>query len=210
MKKRNQVVLNLHGLSVPDKVENIQKSITSMTGNPKFPDEVERLLSLDSEVVKLQTCYKKANDSKAVSVTDTAVLNYQEDIVDREYTALKHRVEDISKGDELIIKSAGMEIKAVAAAIGIPKRAEYLKSSEGSSTGSINLKWISVKGARCYAIRLTSTIADNNSWKQAAIVTRASAAIDGLTSGTQYWFQVSAVGAAGQGPWSDPTTKVAP
>ena len=29
----------------------------------------------------------------------------------------------------------------------------------------------------------------------------------GLISGTQYWFRVRAVGAAGPGPWSDPATK---
>ena len=29
----------------------------------------------------------------------------------------------------------------------------------------------------------------------------------GLTSGTQYWFQVCAIGAAGPSAWSDPATK---
>ena len=31
--------------------------------------------------------------------------------------------------------------------------------------------------------------------------------VTGLTSGTQYWFQVCAIGAAGPSAWSDPATK---
>jgi hypothetical protein len=31
--------------------------------------------------------------------------------------------------------------------------------------------------------------------------------ITGLTSGTQYWFQVRAIGAVGPSAWSDPATK---
>jgi len=34
-----------------------------------------------------------------------------------------------------------------------------------------------------------------------------SCTVPGLTSGTQYWFQVSAIRAAGPGAWSDPATK---
>jgi hypothetical protein len=36
-------------------------------------------------------------------------------------------------------------------------------------------------------------IADNNSWKQAVVVTKAVAALEGLASGKQYWFKVSAI-----------------
>ena len=33
--------------------------------------------------------------------------------------------------------------------------------------------------------------------------TKAKAYVDGLTSGTRYWFRVAAVSAAGQGAWSE-------
>jgi hypothetical protein len=34
--------------------------------------------------------------------------------------------------------------------------------------------------------------------------------VSNLTSGTKYWFKVAGLGSAGQGPWSDPATKIAP
>ena len=40
--------------------------------------------------------------------------------------------------------------------------------------------------------------------------TKSSTTVKNLTSGTKYWIRVAAFGAAGQGPWSDPATKVAP
>jgi len=40
--------------------------------------------------------------------------------------------------------------------------------------------------------------------------TKSTTTIDGLTSGTRYWFRVAAVAALGQSGWSDPATKIAP
>ena len=51
------------------------------------------------------------------------------------------------------------------------------------------------------------------SWTLKVTVSKSTAKIEHLTSGTKNWFRVAAVGsdaAGGQGPWSDPATKVAP
>jgi len=47
------------------------------------------------------------------------------------------------------------------------------------------------------------------SWTLGVVSTKSSATLSGLTSGTKYWFRVAAIGAAGQGAWSDPATKMA-
>jgi hypothetical protein len=43
----------------------------------------------------------------------------------------------------------------------------------------------------------------------AAVSSKSSCTITGLTSGQHYWFRVAAVGAAGQGPWSDNASQLA-
>jgi hypothetical protein len=210
MKQKNQVVLNLHGLSVPDKIEKANSFIKAINGNANFPSPGEQLVKIGEAVASLQAAYTDATEARGIAVTKTAIMNQLEAALDLLLTALGHYVEGECKGDEAKIKSAGMDIKAAATPIGIPQRPDGMTAAEGLKNGSINLKWKAVKGARSYVVRTTATIADGASWKQVLVVTKASATIDNLVSGTQYWFQVAAVGAAGQGPWSDPATKVAP
>lgn len=210
MKKKNQVVLNLQGLSVPDKIEKARANIKAMTGNENFPESKEQLARTGEAADNLEKSYQESLEARDISVTKTAIMNQYDDAFDREYSALGNHVQAASKGDEAKIKSAGMDVKAASIPIGIPQRPEGLKAIEGLKTGSLEPKWKAVRGSRAYVVRMTDTIANMDSWKQVAIVTKASALIEGLLSGTQYWFQVCAVGAAGQGPWSDPATKVAP
>ena len=48
-------------------------------------------------------------------------------------------------------------------------------------------------------------------WRQSGYEgTKSSFTITGLTSVARYWFRVAAVGAAGQGPWSDQAMKMVP
>jgi Fibronectin type III domain len=210
MKQKNQVVLNLQGLSVPDKIEKAKSFIKAITGNANFPTPGDLLVKTGAVADKLQNSYTDALEARSISVTKTAIMNQDEAEFDSEVTALGRYIEGASKGDEAKIKSAGMDIKAAAAPIGTPQRPESIKATEGLKNGSVDLKWKAVRGARSYVVRITATVADASSWKQVLVVTKAAATIEGLTSGTLYWFQVAAVGAAGQGPWSDPATKVAP
>ena len=43
----------------------------------------------------------------------------------------------------------------------------------------------------------------------AGVTTKSKGPVTGLTSGTKYWFRVAAVGAAGQGAWSNPASRTA-
>ena len=55
-------------------------------------------------------------------------------------------------------------------------------------------------GTKSYSIEV-STVSGTGPW---------SATVNSMTSGQRVWFRVSAVGAARQGPWSDPATKIVP
>ncbi len=210
MKQKNQVVLNLQELSVPDKLQKAEGFMKAITGNRHFSNTDGLLTKIKEAAAPLQAAYSEAMEARSVSITKTAVLKQQEDVLDNTLTAMARYVEMESMGDEAVIKSAGMDIKTKSVPIGIPGIPEGLSAAEGAKTGSILLKWKSVRGAKSYVIRTTITIADAASWQQGLVVTKAAAAAEGLVSGKQYWFQVAAVGAAGQGPWSDPATKVAP
>jgi hypothetical protein len=208
--KKNKVVLNLNGLSVPDKIQKTKTIAAALTGNANFTDPKPTPAELMAGAAELETANSEALESRDITVTKTAVKNQKEEKLDFLLTASGGYVEAVSQGDEAKIKSAGMDVKAGATPIGVPATPAALSAAEGAKTGTIALKWKAVRGARSYIVRFTDAIADNTSWKQAAVVTKAAAGIEGLVSGKQYWFQTSAVGAAGQGAWSDPAVKVAP
>jgi Fibronectin type III domain len=161
-------------------------------------------------IAELQTAYMEAQESRSQSMTRTAVLYQKEEAFDQLLTALGMTVEVESGGDEAFILSTGISVRNKPGKAGIPKHPEALSAVAGAAPGTIVLKWKGVSGSRSYLIRATTNIADNDSWVQVAVSTRASVEVPKLESGKQYWFQVGAVGTAGQGPWSDPATKLAP
>lgn len=158
----------------------------------------------------MDVSYALALELRQQSVTQTAIVSQDEAVLDGLLTALAKHVEMESLGDEAKIKSAGMSIKNKAVPVGTPLRPEGLVIAEGKAEGALAPKWKNVKGAKSYIIRGTTSITDTDSWQLLLVVTKTSAILEGLKSGQQYWLQVAAVGAAGQGPWSDPATKVVP
>ena len=204
-----KVNLNLRNFTLPDKMQYATQIIKAMTGNANFKLPDPNLGDVQAAISSLQTTYTDANNLRQLSYAKTAEQNQQEKNVDMLLTALGNYVENASKGDEAIIKSAGIDTRAKAAPVGIPAMPLNLSAAEGDKNGQIKLKWKSVKGAKSYVVHRTTNVADDAQWMQEQVVTKAAAISTGLTSGTQYWYQVAAVGAAGQGAWSDPATKVA-
>ena len=61
-----------------------------------------------------------------------------------------------------------------------------------------------------FLIEQTDDPAGLTGWRFAANSRKSSVTIEGLISGTRYWFRVTAEGAAGPGPASTAATKVVP
>jgi hypothetical protein len=206
-----KVVLNLAVLSIPDKIQQARTFAAGVKKNQKLARQDDALPDkIEAAAQALDDAYAEALYARSISVTKTAVMKQLEDALDSLLTALGHYVEAESRGDEAVIKSTGMSVKKRRTPAGIPGMPEALAATEGSMNGSIALKWKAVKGSRSYLVRATTTVADAKSWQQVGVSTRANVLVEELTSGLQYWFQVSAIGTAGQGPWSDPSTKIAP
>ena len=118
-------------------------------------------------------------------------------------------VDDASGGDATKILSAGFDVRATAAPIGPMPAPLHLMSTMGDMTGEIDLQWDPIKGAKTYIVecRLHSPV---GTWAQAKISTSSRTSVLGLVPGQEYAFRVQALGAAGPGPWSDESVKMAP
>lgn len=116
-------------------------------------------------------------------------------------TALK--VQDISGGDELIICSAGFEVKRKSAPIGKLDCPKNVEAKPGLSRGSLIVSWNVVPNTAIYELKYTLAPSTPSSvWLQASN-TKSKMTIDNLTRGLAYAIQVTAAGSDPARVWSD-------
>ncbi len=70
----------------------------------------------------------------------------------------------------------------------------------------MDLTWDAIRrGVQTYVAQHSTS--PSGPWTECYLGNASSCTVTGLTSGTQYWFQVRAIGAAGPSAWSDLATK---
>ena len=85
---------------------------------------------------------------------------------------------------------------------------DFLATS-GDNAGEIDLTWSAVRGSRSYVTQYREDV-PGTAWITGPLGTRSRATVENLQTAKTYVFRVVAVGTAGQGPWSDESTKLAP
>jgi hypothetical protein len=214
LKGRNNIMgkikLNLRNMNVTEKIQFARQIETAMTGNPTFPTPDPPLATVATSAGDLENAYNNANVAKQDASTKLSIQDDKVISLDSNLQKLANYVESASDGDEAKIQSAGMSVRAKPAPIGALPMPASLAATAGDMEGEIDLTWDRVRGARSYIVEQCLDPITPTGWKHAAIPTKSSVSIPGLTSGTKYWFRVAGVGAAGQGAWSDPATKYAP
>ena len=92
----------------------------------------------------------------------------------------------------------------------MPTQVLNLVLTAGDFDGSLDAAWDPVRGASSYEIYISVDPVSGTSWTFKQSSPKSSAHIAGLTSGAKMWVRVRAIGAANEGPWSDPATKTVP
>ncbi len=208
--KKNKVALNLRGLGIPAKLQKTRAVAKSLTGNPDYPNPIPTPEELVAIANKTESTFLKYQSLVQETASVRAILQEEDTLVDTVLTRVGGYVQVASGGDEAKIRSVGFDIKSDSSRISVVGIPLALAASAGQKPGTVALKWKPVRGAHAYVVQVTETIGDAESWKPAAVVTKSKALIEGLKTGTHYWFQVAVTAAVGQGAWSDPATRMAP
>jgi hypothetical protein len=127
-------------------------------------------------------------------------------------TALRTRanyVEDTANGDETKLRLGGFALRAAPVPVGLPAAPQNLSATIGDLEGHLDLSWDKVRGAKSYVIQACADPINPANWAHKSVSTASSHTVNGMLAGTKWWFRVAAVGAAGQGPWSDVACKMA-
>lgn len=205
-----QVKLNLRELPIPDKVQKFREIITAMTGNANFTTPDPTLAALTTATDNLETRFLAAKAARTTAKELTDLQDAAEQAADAIMTSEASYVQNKSLGDAAKILSAGMAVRDPAAPIGDLPAPGNISATEGDHDGEVDLHWNRVKGAKSYMIQRTTTPTDAASWGNPVIATKSKATVAGLVTGTKYYFRVAAIGAAGQGAWSELASQVAP
>ena len=205
-----KVRLGLKKMPILDKIALATRIVTAMTGNPNFATPNPALADITAKTTALRTSYNAALSKRAQAKAATDLHDADEKELDLKLTQASLYVENVSAGNDGKILSAGMNLRHNIVRIGELSVPKNLLAKAGGGDGEIILNWDPVRGARSYVVEITTDANVPSSWKHKTNVTESSAAITGLTSGGKFWFRVAGVGAAGQGPFSDPAAKYAP
>jgi hypothetical protein len=106
------------------------------------------------------------------------------------------------------LQTGGWELQADRAPMVTLPQPANLAATEGTLEGTVDLTWDAIRRGvqTCIAQQAVSS---SGPWTQCFVCKASSCTVTGLTSRTQYWFQVCAIGAVGPSAWSDPATKQA-
>ena len=195
------VKLGLFRKNVPVKIEFGKHVHLNMTGNANFMTPVPTLANLLTATTDLETA---SNNAAGGGVLFTSIMHDKEAAFDELMTAMGNYVDGVAKGDETIIRSAGMEVKKQKTPAGVPAQVAGLEAHSGSMERAIDLNWKSVFGKLIYLVYMKADGEADDQYKLVAKPSKSKVTIEGLISGNKYWFRVEAVGSAGTGALSDP------
>jgi hypothetical protein len=208
-----RIKLNLRSLSIPEKLARARQIVAALTGNLNFTSPHPPLAQVTAAVEELEAASNAAQAARQEAKARTAAQNAKDEALDQILTQLVAYVESVAGNDDELIMSAGLNVRAPSgpahSAVSQPGSIS-LTATTGDHDGEIDLSWDTVRGARSYVIQRSPDPPNENTWTHSGVSTRSRTTVEGLNSGTRYWFRVAAVNSSGQGPWSNPVVKIAP
>lgn len=198
-----KVVLTFVRLSTLSKIAFYKNVVDLMTNNPNFPTPEVALSELTAIVGKMESAYFEFKNGSHLAKANLDMFTVQADELFRKQA---NYVTRIANGNESIIISSGFE----ASKDSTPRQHTDFQIKDGEKPGSFELKKLAEEGAKSYLWHMhADTIPSNEKeWEVAGITTQSSIEINGLISGTRYWFRVAPITPEGVGTFTQPQSRV--
>jgi hypothetical protein len=202
---KDVIKLSLTHFSIPGLIAYLLAIYTKMNGNATFSTVAAKTTALNTAVLAMQTANTSYNAAKTTSdslmtVRDTAVIAAESAAQD-----LATAAQGVTK-DPATLQNAGWEIVGGhAAPVGPMSAPANFHTTGGDNAGEVDLACDPQNGVQTHMAEYATSPA--GPFTLGYTGKKSSCAITGLTSGTLYWFQMWAVGAAGPGPKSGPISK---
>ncbi len=183
---------------IPSRIQRTEEIVDSMTGNQYFDNPSPTLAEVTTAKDELSAAYSKALggglELKATQRTKDAVLKAL-------LRSLCNYVNGVAQGDENIVLSSGFEASKIPESVGDMPQVTEVFGVGSDGKGMVTLKWKWIYGAKSYVVEMSE---DGVAFKPELTTTRSTKVeIKGLVIGQFYYFRIAAVGAAGQGGFSN-------
>ena len=192
-------------MTIDDEIAYLGPIVTKTTGNSAFTTLATKTTALGTQVTALSAAnaaYLAAAQTASKMLT---ARDNQRAATEAAARALVTGAEALTT-DGATLQSGGWELQADRAPVGQLPQPANLVATGGDLEGTVDLSWDALRrSVQTYIAQ--QALSPSGPWTQCYVGKASSCTVTGLTSGTQYWFQVSAIGAAGPSAWSDPATK---
>jgi hypothetical protein len=204
-----KAVLSISDLATKDKVAAVQAITSTAASSPVLKaspalqqaqktlvaahDAVEASLGTHDGAKKAQSAAEEDLRQKEAALV--AAANAYRDIVNATPTL-----------DEPAIAGLGLKVAGARGASPAMTPPQGVTTKLGQQPGAVSVSWTPVKGAKTYLVQTTEDPAAATGWVEAAAVTKAKVALEGLTSGKRTWVRVATVGPSGTSPFGEPVS----
>jgi hypothetical protein len=199
----SSVKLALKEQSALEKAELATRvGIALVSNEGTFPEPPVAGADLMDLATALQAAMTEVGTARTALRENLAAQRAAESAVDAALATDARYVQSISGGAESVIALAGMAVAKAKSRVGLMAAPEKLKASAGLFPGEAVLRWRGVRGASSYVAEIRRGT-EPGAWRLAGVAGRTKISVEDLTKGELYLFRVAAIGAAGQGPWSE-------
>ncbi len=194
--------------SVNDRVQLGEAIATALTDNPTvFKTPNPDLPAIQAATQELHD----ANEEAATgSHTGQQRLRKAKTAFGKAIGVYQDYVNMVAQGDGVIIEQSGLQVSRAAQKTG-PTPAPGNLRIGGTAAGRLTPVVDAVERAKAYVWMCftgPAAPANDDDWRFHGGTPKARTALEGLVSGTREWLRCAAITAAGQGPWSDPVSRI--
>lgn len=187
-----KVIVGFSALREDDVDTKAASIIKSMTGNANYPTPTPTLTVVQAALGAYETALAAASTGNPEK---TAIKDQKRKDLEVLLKQLGTYVQLNCKNDLGILLSSGFDAAKPATPVGILPKPENFKVESGPNPGTVKISLDKIKGAKSYCFEYTAApITDGSIWL-VKVATLRTHIIDSLSSGKQYAFRVSGIGA---------------
>jgi len=198
---KSKVALRLEDYSPVGLVGFAVSVVSHMTGNAKFPTPEPALSEVSDATDILSSAISKAagRDKEKIAFRDEKVVELSDLLI-----LLGSYVQNVSKGVESVILSAGMDVRKPNSKTELPECPVHVTTAKMDLVGHVLLTWKRVANIRMYVVQKNTTpnLLDNG-WTQIGWTTKTRFEVTGVELNNPVAFRVAALNVAGQSEWSE-------